>query len=430
MANDSTRATSRRRVLPRDLQQLYELVKGARYASQVMDAKLHLEQDEPAEARRMLESVAARHQANHDKTAQRIMDLEATGNRGDLDRARRLKDKKFEQGTQAHEMLQWLIPCLQRAEERSRQRDTQPSGAASPESATGAVGHPALTQALLDEFHATRTLEPKDRIQAQLDVIDHHFRREAFDEGGLESHDSLLMFLASDQVHLVAIAQPMDAADPSESAVSLVQVVTGQKFKPTSWRTLRNLGSNGRLARLRPVTEGPEPDSRSTLEEAPNSGESQATSSVSPSLDSAETPAMADSTSTAPLAKDGYSDDQRDRILDMGAFSQLAEAAQRCGIVADADLIAHVRDREFRFRDYAKAFQTMESVYGKFIASASQREQRLRQEEMMIKSGRVKMSPKELQAKRQRDTYETQLIERARSRFMRVMEGLRILMRT
>jgi hypothetical protein len=37
------------------------------------------------------------------------------------------------------------------------------------------------------------------------------------------------------------------------------------------------------------------------------------------------------------------------------------------------------------------------------------------------------MSPKELQAKRLRDNQQTQHIERARTRFSRVLEGLRTL---
>ena len=50
-------------------------------------------------------------------------------------------------------------------------------------------------------------------------------------------------------------------------------------------------------------------------------------------------------------------------------------------------------------------------------------------EDTDIASGKVKMSPKELQQKRVRDTAEAQRIERTRYRFCRVLEGLRLMMK-
>ena len=46
-----------------------------------------------------------------------------------------------------------------------------------------------------------------------------------------------------------------------------------------------------------------------------------------------------------------------------------------------------------------------------------------------LASGKVRMSPKALMEKRARDIAETQLIERARNRFLRVLDALRVLMR-
>jgi len=54
----------------------------------------------------------------------------------------------------------------------------------------------------------------------------------------------------------------------------------------------------------------------------------------------------------------------------------------------------------------------------------------MRREDAAIAAGRIRMSPKDLQAKRVRDQRLTQSIERARSRFSRVLDGLRILSRT
>ena len=116
-------------------------------------------------------------------------------------------------------------------------------------------------------------------------------------------------------------------------------------------------------------------------------------------------------------------------MLDIGTFSQLHDAAVRTGLVANADLIAHVRDREFRRRDYQKAFQVIEGLFGKFSAEATKRDQRLRRLDADLASGKVKMSPKALMEKRARDIAETQLVERARNRFLRVLDALRVLMR-
>ncbi|TWT98361.1 hypothetical protein [Stieleria varia] len=126
---------------------------------------------------------------------------------------------------------------------------------------------------------------------------------------------------------------------------------------------------------------------------------------------------------------EGATDEVRDRVLDMGALSQLMDSAQRCGIVPGADQIAYVRDKEFRTGQYDLALQIIESLNGKFVANASARSQRLMREDADIASGRVKMSPKELHAKRLRDRTQDQAIERARSRFNRVLDGLRVLLK-
>lgn len=116
---------------------------------------------------------------------------------------------------------------------------------------------------------------------------------------------------------------------------------------------------------------------------------------------------------------------QRDQILDSGAFSQLVDAAQRSGIVPGIGIIIQVRDCEFRLGKYHQALQLIESLLSGFVGSATQRAQRLKREEQDIASGRVKMSPKDLQAKRARDNKATECVERARMKFTRVLEGIR-----
>ncbi len=118
---------------------------------------------------------------------------------------------------------------------------------------------------------------------------------------------------------------------------------------------------------------------------------------------------------------------ERDTILDTGAFSQLVEAAQRSGIVPGIATILQVRDCEFRLGKYQLALQIMESMFASFSGAASQRAQRLLREDADIAAGKIKMSPRELQAKRVRDNLATDAIDRARNRFMRVIDGLRLL---
>ena len=99
-------------------------------------------------------------------------------------------------------------------------------------------------------------------------------------------------------------------------------------------------------------------------------------------------------------------------------------------MVPGADQIAYVRDREFKRGQFELAFQTIEALYTQFTSAAAQRTQRLLREDADIAAGRIKISPKDLQAKRARDRTQTQEVDRAMRRFQIVLEGLRVLMHT
>jgi hypothetical protein len=121
---------------------------------------------------------------------------------------------------------------------------------------------------------------------------------------------------------------------------------------------------------------------------------------------------------------------ERDQILDVGSLSQLIDAAQRSGLVPGIATIIQVRDCEFRLGRYQQALQLIESQFQSFQGRAAQRTQQLAREDLDIASGRIKMSGRELQIKRQRDRQQTQAIDRARTRFSRVLEGLRMLVKS
>ena len=120
---------------------------------------------------------------------------------------------------------------------------------------------------------------------------------------------------------------------------------------------------------------------------------------------------------------------ERDQILDVGALSQLIDAAQRSGLVPGIATIIQVRDCEFRLGRYQQALQLIESQFQSFQGRAAQRAQQLAREDVDIAAGRIKMSGRELQVKRQRDRQQTQAVDRARTRFSRVLEGLRTLVK-
>jgi len=118
-----------------------------------------------------------------------------------------------------------------------------------------------------------------------------------------------------------------------------------------------------------------------------------------------------------------------DQILDVGSLSQLIDAAQRSGLVPGIATIIQVRDCEFRLGRYQQALQLIESQFQSFQGRAAQRMQQLAREDLDIASGRIKMSGRDLQIKRQRDRQQTQAVDRARTRFSRVLEGLRTLVK-
>ena len=120
---------------------------------------------------------------------------------------------------------------------------------------------------------------------------------------------------------------------------------------------------------------------------------------------------------------------ERDQILDVGSLSQLIDAAQRTGLVPGVATIIQVRDCEFRLGRYQQALQLIESQFQSFQGRAAQRAQQLAREDLDIAAGRIKMSGRELQIKRQRDRQQTQAVDRARTRFSRVLEGLRTLVK-
>lgn len=234
--------------------------------------------------------------------------------------------------------------------------------------------------------------------QARWAVVSRHFDVEAVasDE---DIRADTLYYVRGKTGRLVRTAEKESPADP----VGMTAVPSGRRVKPVARRELLELGRKGRLLRL--VLKGPAED---VLQPA------SATSDLEPAVESSESPA-------APARR------HVDAVIDTGLFTQLLSAARQSGILSTADQIAYVRDRDFRMGKYRTAFDTIERLSVKFNQAAAQRKQKLRAEETKYRAGTLKMSPKQWQLKKQRDTLQTQIVERARRNFARVLDGLRIL---
>ena len=109
------------------------------------------------------------------------------------------------------------------------------------------------------------------------------------------------------------------------------------------------------------------------------------------------------------------------------ALSHLFAAVQQAGLLANADAIIGVRQREFREGRYQKAFDIIEGLSQQLAAGAARRQGELRREEIQYKSGALKMTPKEWLLRQRRTTEQTQNIDRARRQFARVLDGLNVL---
>ncbi len=249
---------------------------------------------------------------------------------------------------------------------------------------------------------------------ALLESLAPHFAVETLSKDAALNGEEVLLIRGRQRSYLVRTQTPPIVDD----TIPLWLVLENQKIKPLELDTFRESVADGRVHRLntRPITEQPPP--ATDQNNSANDRESQSHGSNSTSTEEVAEPMELTEAQIA----------ERDQILDMGAFSQLVEAAQRCGIVPGVSAIIQVRDSEFRRGRYQQSLQTMESLFSSFSGNAMQRQQRLMREDADIACGRIKMSPRELQAKRVRDNQANDAIERARTRFSRVLDGLRLLL--
>ncbi len=230
-----------------------------------------------------------------------------------------------------------------------------------------------LPEGFLEEFAAAATADDRDR------VVDEYFDLKPVGSEQDVRPDSVY-YARDKQRQLLSIL-------PDESGSDLHRLTflpSSRRTKPVAGAKLLELGAMGRLLRLAPKAS-----------------------------------AALDPRKICP-----------DCAIDMGTLTQLLSAARQSGIVSNVDQIARVRDCEFRMGKYKRAFEVIERMWVKFGQSLAQRQNRLRTEETRYRAGTLKMSPKQWQMKQQRDRTQSQNIERARRRFARVLDGLRLLSRS
>ncbi len=461
-----------------EFDELYKQLRGSRCASMVLDARVKFLDGDLTDAAKILESVQETFKELRWSTLNQAADIPDPKQRAALDKDARLQIRRKEKTFETLEQLNALQTSLQK--QIARQQRKSPSAAATTENAATATAPPAapppaivppsiekeslsapvpktvpVSSTTMPPPTPTETAPPiagkmppspprpapvEELPQALISKLGREtgtperllILGDFFDFGFIDDNHSVSVgayyFVAVSSEHNFFVV----AGDPPiiDESVNLYLAVEGQKIKPFALTKFRNYGRDGKITWLKPkktnlkstlssIAEGeitkqvntePIPNSEQPIEESAskfvdsNSQQAEATEEIAGGLDAAE----------------------RDTILDMGAFSQLAEAAQRTGIVPGVSTIIQLRDCEFRLGRYQQALQTMEGIFGAFTGAAQNRTQRLAREDAEIASGKLKISPKDLQAKRIRDNTTNDAIDRARGRFMRVLDGLRL----
>lgn len=395
-----------------DFQDLYKLLRGSRSATAVLDAHaLYLE-------RKLAESLAklvhardsfleSRSRLLKQDVAKQV-DAKAKDAELQIKKLKRKQDKLIETVKSFDE----LVPALEKLVERdlARQAKTETASAepidAQKETEQEVEPEPNewqpvrnsivaraddVSRAFVEQFQSAQGEELLDVISDKFDFREVQTEQDILGDA--------LYYVQTSKRNLLALTP---ATDELANTITLTSAIDGKTIKPLSRKAFLKLGIGRKMVLL--------------------------TKREHPLEDTVQFDTNRMETAGAEIPSGPDADNDEPSILDMGAFSQLLSAAQRSGLVSAANQIGHVRDREFRMGKYDHAFEAINSIFTRFSANANQRTQQLGREDAEIAAGRIKISPKDLQAKRIRDRTQTQEIDRANRRFQVVLEGLRILM--
>ncbi|MCP4888383.1 MAG: hypothetical protein GY904_17430 [Planctomycetaceae bacterium] len=384
-----------------DFQDLYKLLRGSKSAMPVLDAKALYQERKMVAATEKLAYARETFLESRSRLIKQDVEKQVDKKAKDADRQIKKLKRKQEKLLDVVKAFDELLPQLEKSAERERQRDEKKEAAAKLEKRqqrrNQLIAKLARRCDLPDGFALAFSNADGDQ---QLDLVWEHFRFEEVKADEDIFGESLYLIRTDQQSFLVCTP----SEDQIASSFVVASVVDDRKIKPFSRSEFLELGTRSKMVLLIRNPERQVLDREPVKEESEHDGNAE----IKPGVAADESAEV--------------------RVMDMGTFSQLLTSAQRCGLVPGADQIGHVRDREFRKGQYDLAFQTIDSLFTRFSAAASQRTQRLAKEDADISSGRIKISPKDLQAKRSRDRTEGQEVERAKRRFQVVLEGLRVLM--
>lgn len=403
---------------PESFDDLYKLVRGSQCANLVVDARnLIAEQDYAESFDRIIDA-----RASYAEQYSRIL-------KHSLPDAPLEPPKKIQKREKVHQAMTAFDLIISRLE---RWLERQPPPDSNTNQQSSAEGDPAKCSSE-DQAEPQGDLVLSEEVMNKLTAKFQEFKEvnRAWIEELLTFHSienasdfkpnaSYFIQTASTSV-LVKITEITSLAAETDPLLRLNNLLDDRPIKAVPLQGLLKLARESRCFRL-----GDQDASTKVDAPKPVLSKDRSTEPIEPLSVAKEQPSTEETEQSGEGQKEKKSDHQN--ILDLGAFSQLLTSAQRSGLVPNADQIGYVRDKEFRQGKYDKAFQSIDMMHNRFLANAGQRQARLSREDVDIAAGRIKISPRELQAKRSRDRLQTQEVDRAKRRFQVVLEGLRILM--
>jgi len=385
---------------------LYRLLRGSTAATSLVDAKSFYSDGKIVECVSLLETTSKRYAEARETTLNKDLSHVEKTPPSKLDKETKRLVRKQDK---AHDVLDQMQELIDKIRRNSRLSEALPQTPKPPlpkaKTSVPKANHllnGTVEPVAIDPMESLRTdfLQAKSFDEKQA-VVESHCEVRAIESASTIHSGDLLLAISDGQHYLLQVDLPA----LEEDSLRIRSATDGTKLRPLPLEKVKRSIAKSKLHLL-------------ALKRSANYKE------LDHSL--VQSPDRLDSNSEFPSESAcRLSQQQRDQILDSGAFSQLIDAAQRTGIVPGIAMIIQVRDCEFRLGKHHQALQLMESQLSAFVGSAMQRTQKLKREEQDIASGKVKMSPKDMLAKKARDNKEAELIERARTRFTRVLEGIR-----
>lgn len=417
---------------PESFQQLYKLIRGSKCAAKVIEAQnLATENDFQGSLANLREARQA--YSDHYSRTLKQADLAAPNQLAPPKDGK--KQQKLEKIQQAMTHFDQLIEKI----ERRAQRSPSPLRSESPHHPPSRTPNSAASDQTSDNDSAIRTFNTNTsrslikrlrelcvaptNLNLEPKQLATHFRLEK-----VENIDDIqiegVYLIQTQQANVLTQIQSIKPLPVTgESTTHLTSLLDERPIKPVTVKGLLQLASKQScFLVIAPETGKSETDDTNTQQS------SKSTPAPIQSEEAGRDEELGSAEPSGEVQPSKTSTVDHQNILDLGSFSQLLTSAQRSGLVPNADQIGYVRDKEFRQGKYDKAFQSIDMMHNRFLANAGQRLARLSREDVDIAAGRIKISPRELQAKRSRDRVQTQEVDRAKRRFQVVLEGLRILM--